>query len=108
MLDGSFHIFAFPEAASRESELRLQNCAESTSCRGAKRFPQHTQVNMLSELVDFILPTSVCGHVKDQQAKNCKMRDAAGCNSSPLLSALHPHRLPTANRCVPLRFKPSL
>ena len=108
MLDGSFHILAVPEAASHESELQLQNRAESTSCRGAKRLPQHTQANTLSELVDFILPRSVCSHVKNRQAKSRKMRDAAECNSSPLLGALHPCRLPAANGCVPLRFEPSL
>lgn len=108
MLDGSFHIFAFPEAALRESELWLQNSAESTSWRAAKHSPQHTQLNTLSELVDFILPRSVCSHVKNQQAKSCKMGDAAECNSSPLLSTLHPRRLPTANGCIPLRFETSL
>lgn len=108
MLDGSFHISAFPEAASRESELQLQNPAESTSCRAAKRFPQHTQMNPLSELVEFVLSRSVCSHVKNQQAKSCKIRHAAECNSSHLLSVLAPRRLRAANSCVPPCIKPSL
>lgn len=39
-------IAAFPEAASRESELQLQDPAESTRCRAGKHLPQYTRMNI--------------------------------------------------------------